>query len=107
MIIAHINKPGKGDNSRIIANGNVIEITEDVSYLIACLNAQLDEMQSKIFREWLKHMLELPTDHPIWADAKKEGTATKVAMSTDTEEGKKMAKAMSDYYWNKYAGQKE
>lgn len=106
MIIAHINNPGKGNNARIIANGGIVEITEDVSYLIACLNAQLDEMQSKMFREWLKHMLELPTDHPVWECAKKGVTATKVEMSTATEEGKRMAKNMADYFWNKYAGQK-
>lgn len=107
MIIAHINNPGKGGEAKIFATGNVIEITTDVAYLIACLNAQLDEMGSKLLREWLKHMLELPMDHPLWEGAKKEGTATKVEMSTATEEGKRMAKNMSDYYWNKYAGQKE
>ena len=107
MIIAHINNPGHGNNSRIIANGNIVEIATDVSYLIACLNAQFDEMESKMFREWLKHMSELPTDHPIWEGAKKEGTATKVEMNAATEEGKRMAKNMADYFWNKYAGQKE
>ena len=108
MIIAHINNPGKeGGKAKIIANGNIVEIAADVSYLIACLNAQFDEMQSKMFREWLKHMSELPTDDPIWEGAKKEGTATKVEMSTATEEGKQMAKNMADHYWNKYAGQKE
>lgn len=107
MIIAHINNPDKGGEAKIIANGNIVEITADVSYLIACLNAQLDEMGSKLLREWLHHMAGLPTDHPIWEGAKKEGTATKMEMSTATEEGKKMAKNMADHYWNKYAGQKE
>jgi negative regulator of replication initiation len=107
MIIAHINDNGDVTKGRIIAGGSITEITADVSYLIACLNAHLGEEQSDMFREWLKHMLELPMDHPIWEAAKKEGSATTVEMSTATEEGKKMAEAMRDHTWNKYAGQKE
>lgn len=107
MIIAHINDNGDVTKGEIIAGGSLTEITADVSYIITCLNAYLGEEQSKLLREWLKHMLELPMDHPIWEGAKKEGTATKVEMSTATEEGKQMAKNMADHYWNKYAGQKE